>query len=283
MSFTITTDEVAKIPIFVVKSGSTDSKITIKNIMIIEGDWTHLDEIPFIESEMIIEQPIIRSQGKNLLDPTIMQAQSYNGNTVTKIARGFNIKTSEKSKAWNENVLFYIDVEPYTEYTYSFIKNVITDPYANKIEQGGTVQWREGYCLIKGVQTNDVRMEGSSTNGVRKYLQFNSGNNTKLHIYHNAITDTGCGVGEYELLDFQLEKGHSSSTPYVPYKHQTLYSNRVIGYEDGCYYVWDTGTKASSGAIASVISDVEGLNVAYVTHASSNFSFYDKDGVYLSS
>ena len=68
MSFTITTDEVAKIPIFVVKSGSTDSKITIKNIMIIEGDWTHLDEIPFIESEMIIEQPIIRSQGKNLFD-----------------------------------------------------------------------------------------------------------------------------------------------------------------------------------------------------------------------
>mgnify|MGYP006874690922 CR=1 FL=1 len=36
--------------------------------MIIEGDWTHLDEIPYIESEMIIEQPIIRSQGKNLFD-----------------------------------------------------------------------------------------------------------------------------------------------------------------------------------------------------------------------
>ena len=53
--------------------------------MIIEGDWTHLDEIPFIESEMIIEQPIIRSQGKNLLD---LETKYFNPSNVTYTKSG---------------------------------------------------------------------------------------------------------------------------------------------------------------------------------------------------
>ena len=79
----------------------------------------------------------------------------------------------------------------------------------------------------------------------------------------------------------QIEEG-TTATSYEPYKHQTLYSNRVIGYEEGCYYAHDTGAKTSSPSINSVTSDVEGLSIAYVTHASSNFSFWDKDGAFIS-
>ena len=83
------------------------------------------------------------------------------------------------------------------------------------------------------------------------------------------------------VSNIQLELGNTA-TSYEPYKHQTLYSNRVIGYEEGCYYSSSSGNRNENSSYTSVLADVDGLEVAYVTGGSSNYSFFDKDGVFIS-
>ena len=80
--------------------------------MIIEGDWTHLDEIPYFESEKIIEQPIIRSQGKNLFDKN----KAINGKWVNNTG---SIVDSP------DNFIYVMDVKPNTTYTASLNGTIV--------------------------------------------------------------------------------------------------------------------------------------------------------------
>ena len=232
---------------------TTSQQVVISNPMIIEGDWTHLDEIPFIESEMIIEQPIIRSQGKNLFDK----------NTV-KYIQGF-ISSSEKIIETSNVKTYYIECKPNITYTISKVKS-------NYFRFASTSEKPNLNCSLSNIVATDTESFLSiNTTSNDKYLCFN--------IYDNSVSSN---ITEEEILKtLQLEEG-SSATSYEPFKQHTLYSNRVIGYEEGCYYAYGGGTKTQADTINSVMADVEGLSVAYVTGGSSNYTFWDKDDVFIS-
>ena len=244
--------------------------------MIIEGDWTHLDEIPFIESEMIIDQPIIRSQGKNLLD---LESKYFNPSNVTYTKSGTTYTVVGSTSNYNYGQFAWVATD-------SWLRNLLGKEVTLSVSSISCTNANSKACI-------QVRIECTDGSKVYKTISINNDDNHETFtIPSNAIdmalqlmsNNTGSPLDSESTLtvsNIQLELGNTA-TSYKAYRHQTLYSNRVIGYEDGCYYAWDTATKALAGSIASVISDVEGLNVAYVTHASSNFSFYDKDGAYLS-
>lgn len=256
---------------------TTSQEVVIQNPMIIEGDWTHLDEIPFIESEMIIDQPIIRSQGKNLLD---LETKYFNPPNVTYTKSGTTYTVVGNTSNYNHGQFAW------TTETSAWFRNLLGKEVTLSVSSISCTNANSKACI-------QVRMEctdGSkiyhviSINDDLKYETFTIPSNAKDMALQLMSNNTGSPLDSESTLtvsNIQLELGNTA-TSYEAYKHQTLYSNRVIGYEDGCYYAWDTAKKMSSGSIASVMSNVEGLNVAYVTHASSNFSFYDKDGVYLS-
>ena len=56
----------------------------------------------------------------------------------------------------------------------------------------------------------------------------------------------------------------------------------MIGYEEGVVYEWSDGSKFSNTNMGTITADVEGLSVAYVSMVSSHYSFWDKDGVFIS-
>ena len=174
-------------------------------------------EKPFFDGMKSVQMPVLRTTGKNLLSLDDVKSNSFNGNTVTKIDNGFNIKTTTTSTGWNQNVYMRIKVEPNTTYVYSVLKNVITDPYANM----SGITWGSGYAFIKGTQTNHTLVEGITANNSRTNLNFNTGVNKEIIIYHCALADTTTQIGEFELIDFQLEE-NSTGTSYEPHKSNIL-------------------------------------------------------------
>ena len=232
---------------------TSGQKVVIENTMIIEGDWTHLDEIPYVESEMIIEQPIIRSQGKNLFD----------------ISRGINYTWHAE---YTINGDGSVSVIPTVVGGVSYVQS---EPFVLEVGKTYTVSWNAS----GNTHANFVWLFGTtgSPYGTSNTFTVVEGKN-KLTLAMYVDTSS---LENVAIFKPQIEEG-STNTQYKAYRHQTLYSNRVIGYEDECYYAHDTGAKTSSPSINSVTSDVEGLSIAYVTHASSNFSFWDKDGAFIS-
>lgn len=220
-------------------SSTSGQQVVVKNFMIIEGDWTHLDEIPFIENEMIIEQPIIRSQGKNLFDGKL-ESGRYAQNQGVPFPDNTAVRTVNKIK-----------VKPSTVYTL-------------KIEDGTSLYNTSEYC-----------------NGV--YIGFKTASNSLTFTTSPTTNELHLSFKTDNInLQFQLEEG-STATTYEPFKQHTLSSNRVIGYEEDCYYAVNGGVKTTQNAINSMLADVEGLSIAYVTGGSSNYTFWDKDNVYISS
>ena len=243
-----------------IRPNTEGQQLIVKDFMVFEGDWTHLDEIPFIESEMIIEQPIIRSQGKNLFDinneSNLGSNYTKNGNSITCNATsapifGFNGLDSNKS------------------YTIAF-------DYVNNNEESASNSLAYAFSDEKRIYSSstsyNVKLKGNYTVG-----------QTTREVYvltnKNAIWVQGAKDATYSNI--QIEEG-STTTSYEPFKHQTLYSNRVIGYEEGCYYHYGTGNKETNEIVNSVLADVEGLSIAYVTGGSSNYTFWDKDNVFIS-
>ena len=226
---------------------SSGQKVVIQNPMVIEGDWTHLDEIPYIESEMIIDQPIIRSQGKNLFDINKVAEHSSivkDGNTL--------IMTRENP---NDRDWVKVDISlPKGTYTFS----------------------------CSGVDGTIFRFSAFTYDNVEIYSwqKFNQTYTFNTDIAYLKISTETIGV-TYNVTNIQIEEG-STATPYEPYKHQTLYSNRVIGYEENCYYDSSDGIKHTHNYVNSVIADVEGLSIAYITNVSTNITFWDKDNIFIS-
>ena len=226
---------------------TSGQKIVIQNPMVIEGDWTHLDEIPYIESEMIIDQPIIRSQGKNLFDINKVAEHSSivkDGNTL--------IMTRENP---NDRDWVKVDISlPKGTYTFS----------------------------CSGVDGTIFRFSAFTYDNVEIYSwqKFNQTYTFNTDIAYLKISTETIGV-TYNVTNIQIEEG-STATPYEPYKHQTLYSNRVIGYEENCYYDSSDGIKHTHNYVNSVIADVEGLSIAYITNVSTNITFWDKDNIFIS-
>ena len=267
---------------FYFRSSSTLGQVVIQNPMIIEGDWTHLDEIPYIESEMIIDQPIIRSQGKNLLD---LESKPFTiasaGTTFAKSGNTYTVTTTLANstpydyirRVWTVNDDKWLRDVRGKELTLSV--SSISCSNSNSL---GCIQFRieceDGSKTYPGIHAS----LGQTTD---TFIMPTNAKNLQMQIMTN---NTGAVLTEDTTLtvsNIQLELGNTA-TQYEPYKHQTLYSNRVIGYEENCYYIYDSGTRAVHGDMHTIIADVEGLSIAYVTCGSSNFSFWDKDGIYIS-
>lgn len=236
---------------------TSGGKVVIQNPMIIEGDWTHLDEIPFIESEMIIEQPIIRSQGKNLCNiPNQTLGTSY-GVTIKSIDGKINISGTPN------NTYSYVTIpnflQPNKKYTYSVYENgTLNKNYRLWVRHD------DGGVLINPISGGTFITRSTNISMV----QFVSEN-------------LESGVNINKDVTIQIEEG-SVATTYEPFKHQTLYSNRVIGYEENCFYGNGGGVKTPNTGVNSMLADIEGLSIAYVVGGSSNFTFWDKDDVFIS-
>ena len=231
---------------------SSGGQVVIQNPMIIEGDWTHLDEIPFIENEMIIEQPIIRSQGKNLFDGEL-EVGTVNSDT------GLNMELSSRVRTKN-----HIKIKPNTSYSLQTSDKVII----NRIYYFDSSKKYISNQPIDSNNTNKVFPQNAM------YIRLSFANQSLTAITNDDINNI--------KASFQLEEG-TSATSYEPFKQHTLSSNRVIGYEEDCYYAVNGGVKTTQNAINSMLADVEGLSIAYVTGGSSNYTFWDKDNVYISS
>ena len=226
----------------VFRAYASGGQVIVKNPMIIEGDWTHLDEIPFIESEMIIEQPIIRSQGKNLFDINSDKELScfYSATQNGKLTSHTGVDT------------YTIKIKPNTSYTLSCVGESMSH----------ITYWDNSMSYIGAeVDYADTSLRYITTPIKASYL--------KIPIHKQGVTN------------IQIEEG-SSATTYEPFKQHTLSSNRVIGYEEGCYYGYMSGNRNTYDTYNSILADVEGLSIAYVTNGSSNYSFWDKDMVYIS-
>lgn len=240
----------------VFRPATSGNQVVIQNPMIIEGDWTHLDEIPYIESEMIIEQPIIRSQGKNLVLPfNNWEQNNINGITITSTS--INGTPSHGGFAMLQKIYLDKDKEYWLSYS---------------TRTGSSCRIR----LRKINSSQDVVIANIFTNSTNGSLRVG-----ETGYYYLTIENNGNTTDSIEISNLQLEEG-STATSYEPFKHQTLYSNRVIGYEEGIHYAASTGNKATNANYNSVMADVEGLSVVYITNGSSNYSFWDKDGVYIS-
>ena len=245
--------------------------------MIIEGDWTHLDEIPYIESEMIIEQPIIRSQGKNLLD---LESKYFNPSNVTYTKSGTTYTVVGNTENYNYGQFAW------TTETSAWFRNLLGKEVTLSVSSISCTNANSKACI-------QVRME--CTDGSKVYKTISTNDDTKYETFtipSNAIdmalqlmsNNTGSPLDSESTLtvsNIQLELGNTA-TSYEPYKHQTLYSNRVIGYEEGVHYGYGDGVKYTNANYNSVMADVEGLSIVYVTNGSSNFTFWDKDGTYIS-
>ena len=249
-----TPKEIEHVVAFYFRSSATLGQVVIQNPMIIEGDWTHLDEIPFIESEMIIDQPIIRSQGKNLFD--ISRGINYTWHSEYTINGDGSVSvmpTLIDGVAYVQSEFFFLEVGK----TYTVSWNTSGNVLANHVWLAGTTN------SPYGTSNTFTVVEGKNKLTLAMYVDTSSLENVAI-------------------FKPQIEEG-STATPYEPYKHQTLYSNRVIGYEDGCYYIASNGNKITTNSnLNSVKVDVEGLSIAYISKTSSNYVFWDKDGVFIS-
>ena len=255
---------------------TSGQKVVIQNPMIIEGDWTHLDEIPFIESEMIIDQPIIRSQGENLLD---LETKYFNPSNVTYTKGGVTYTVTGNTSNYNYGQFAWTTAD-------SWFRKLLGKEVTLSVSSISCTNANSKACIqVRMECTNGLKVfKTISINDSIKYITFTIPSNAIDMALQLMSNNTGSPLDSESTLtvsNIQLVLGNTAAS-YEPYKHQTLYSNRVIGYEEGCYYVHDTGAKASSQSISSVTSDVEGLSIAYVTHASSNFSFWNKDGAFIS-
>lgn len=257
-------------------------QIIIENPMIIEGDWTHLDEIPFIESEMIIEQPIIRSQGKNLFNINIKEnVVNWNGaniksnsdNTITFTPNSDNSAGLNGTFKFVKPIRFKVG----TQFTYTF----------NRVS-GGNSDFQGAINARLRVNKKDGSQEtlfiGDLTSSyfdkvISKTYTFTEDFDSIVSI--EPIMYSVRNLTSPITIRYQLEEG-SSATTYEPFKQHTLSSNRVIGYEEGYYYHYGTGNKETNEIVNSMLADVEGLSIAYVTGGSSNYTFWDKDNVFIS-
>lgn len=262
-------DLIHEFGLFVINATNETGTITIQNPMIIEGDWTHLDEIPFIESEMIIEQPIIRSQGKNLFDAYNLKSQG--GGTVTVAQNGSNYSVQiQQGSAVDYWQGIYVDIP---------------------MKKGETLQYhgKASGCMNARI-FKDYNFFEYSEKGMVSYDLTSSTELESFELERTATEDCVfcCRLWidlskstTIQVNNIQIEKS-ITATSYRAYRHQTLYSNRVIGYEEGVHYGYGDGVKYTNANYNSVMADVEGLSIAYVTNGSSNFTFWDKDGVYIS-
>lgn len=258
---------------------TTSQEVVIQNPMIIEGDWTHLDEIPYIESEMIVEQPIIRSQGKNLLD---LESKPFTvastGTRFTKSGNTYTVTTLANSETYD-----YIRMT-WTVDNDKWLRDIIGKQL--------TLSVSSFTCTNENSQAR-IQLRIERYDGTKHYIAialgekgrtFTMPTNTKYLQLQIMTNNTGTKLTEDAVLtisNIRLELGNTP-TSYEPYKHQTLYSNRVIGYEERCYYSSSTGNKRENDSYTSVLADVDGLEVAYVTGGGSNYTFFDKDGVFIS-
>ena len=235
------------------RNADSGQQTVIQNPMIIEGDWTHLDEIPYIESEMIIDQPIIRSQGKNLFDISRgINYTWYSEYTINGDGSVSVMPTLVGGVAYVQSEFFFLEVGK----TYTVSWNASGNAHASFVWLAGTTN------SPYGTSNTFTVVEGKNKLTLAMYVDTSS--------LENVAT-----------FKPQIEEG-STATSYEPYKHQTLYSNRVIGYEEGVHYGYIDGVKYTNANYNSVMADVEGLSIACVTNGSSNFTFWDKDGVFIS-
>ena len=198
-----------KFALYFRNSSISGQQTVIQNPMIIEGDWTHLDEIPYIESEMIIEQPVIRSQGKNLFD---INQNNYFTASNTDTQHSISGNALNISGKWY--IGKYMDLKPNTTYTLSW--SVPENTPMNRV------------AIHTGRTTNTITYV---TDGNKlTFTTPNSFNDIEV-LFYASLSDSVENTVSYSNI--QLELGNTA-TPYEPFKHQTLYSNRVIGYEENC-------------------------------------------------
>ena len=271
-----TTDYISDAMLIYFRSSPTLGQVVIQNPMIIEGDWTHLDEIPYVESEMIIEQPIIRSQGKNLLD---LESKYFNPSNVTYTKSGTTYTVVGNTENYNYGQFAWTTAD-------LWFRKLLGKEVTLSVSSISCTNANSKACI-------QVRMECTDGSKVYRTIFANEdANSVTFTIPSNAIdmalqlmsNNTGSPLDSESTLtvsNIQLEWG-DTATPYEPYRHQTLYSNRVIGYEENCYHDYRDGSKYANTTTHSVLADVDGLSIAYATNISSNITFWDKDGMFIS-
>ena len=255
---------------------TSGQKVVIQNPMIIEGDWTHLDEIPFIESEMIIEQPIIRSQGENLLD---LETKYFNPSNVTYTKGGVTYTVTGNTSNYNYGQFAWTTAD-------SWFRKLLGKEVTLSVSSISCTNANSKACIqVRMECTNGLKVfKTISINDSIKYITFTIPSNAIDMALQLMSNNTGSPLDSESTLtvsNIQLVLGNTAAS-YRAYRHQTLYSNRVIGYEEGCYYSSSSGTRLENNSYTSVLADVDGLEIAYVTGGSSNYTFFDKDGVFIS-
>ena len=170
---------------------------TIKNVMLLEGDYTNVD-IPYFEGMQSVKMPVLTTTGKNLFDFEKTQSGYLGSNPHVLFAPDLSNRTSD-----------YIRVKPNTTYTYSF------DGFT--ASQVGGAHWTGWYYYTSPTEVSKKDMNRHVASGSAdtfKTVTFT----TPSDCYYVRIGSRGLALSGAVV---QLEES-SIATSYEPYKSSIL-------------------------------------------------------------
>lgn len=192
---------------------SNSDNSTIKNAMILEGDWTN-KEIPsyfeglksFGEAEKVEDKYKISilSHGKNLFNFKSIKEEAFDNNSIKLLENGLRIENH-----WAKSIDFKIDLKPNTKYTSSYNYKVIKDA-VNPTDTGG------GKLMLHNESTGKYF---ALTNPKGVGMTFTTPEDIKD--YKKIILYSAGGGGSYrgivEITNIQIEEG-TQATQFEAYK-----------------------------------------------------------------
>ncbi|UUR87746.1 BppU family phage baseplate upper protein [Clostridium perfringens] len=192
---------------------SNSDNSTIKNAMILEGDWTN-KEIPsyfeglksFGEAEKVEDKYKISilSHGKNLFNFKSIKEEAFDNNSIKLLENGLRIENH-----WAKSIDFKIDLKPNTKYTSSYNYKVIKDAVNPTDTSGGKLMLHNESTGKYFALTNPkgVGMTFTTPEDIKDYK--------KIILY--SAGGGGSYRGIVEITNIQIEEG-TQATQFEAYK-----------------------------------------------------------------
>lgn len=200
---------------------SNSDRVTLSNLMVLEGDWTNAELPPYFEGLGSCKMPILRNVGKNLFDGNFVYSTYVSGHPVI-YDNNRPVTFPYTTSSSNRGVGFVVKVKPNTKYTMSI---------DNNIENGVFVG--AGYSSITdiGMQSRALFYIGNVSNtdvSVRTFTTTNECHYVVIGNYINYNYEvTGGSITFNEPPRIQLEES-SALTVYEPYKTNILRTSEEV-------------------------------------------------------
>jgi hypothetical protein len=177
---------------------SNSDRVTLSNLMVLEGDWTNAELPPYFEGLGSCKMPILRNVGKNLFD--------INGEIIPYTTNTYNISNGTLRVKGEWYVRQILPLKPNTEYTVKMnVKGI----------SGTTVKWNIYYN----------RTSQWVTGGGGDAITFTTPkdfNDISILFYSGAGE-----VGEAEFSNIQVEESPTATT-YEDHKTNILRTSEEV-------------------------------------------------------